>query len=259
MDADIRSCSCGEMLIHRSGPWPSRCPACAMQARRESAVRSRACLQAARAEPGINGHVAAPPVQVPTCTRGKPITRRAASGPWPKRCAGCAVANERSKALAWYYRQTTDGLAEVRARYPSRLGRPQTAEHARKRAEATARTLAGQTRICQSCGGEFVPSVGGQRYCAGHRRLTAGRTLPRHRHIYLPGGAYERILATQDGGCAICGEKPTGNRLAVDHDHATGEVRGLLCQHCNTGLGSFRDDAGLITKAIRYLGERDKE
>jgi hypothetical protein len=56
------------------------------------------------------------------------------------------------------------------------------------------------------------------------------------------------------GGCAICG-KPckSGRRLAVDHDHANGFVRGLLCTLCNTGLGKFQDSPELLEKAAAYL------
>ena len=68
---------------------------------------------------------------------------------------------------------------------------------------------------------------------------------------------YERMFEEQDGGCKICGHKPTGEKrdryLAVDHCHDTGAVRGLLCSACNSGLGHFKDDPLLLEKAIRYL------
>lgn len=71
---------------------------------------------------------------------------------------------------------------------------------------------------------------------------------------------YEEMLEAQEGGCAICGttdcQAKTGkSRLAVDHDHDTGKVRGLLCNHCNAGLGAFRDNTTLLEKAIKYLEE----
>ena len=47
---------------------------------------------------------------------------------------------------------------------------------------------------------------------------------------------YERMLAAQGGGCAICGALPKTRRLHVDHDHKTGEIRGLLCYRCNKAL-----------------------
>lgn len=69
---------------------------------------------------------------------------------------------------------------------------------------------------------------------------------------------YDRLLAAQDGKCAICGRKPTGKkRLAVDHSHQTGAVRGLLCAgegRCNEGLlGSAHDDSRMLWNAYVYL------
>ena len=65
---------------------------------------------------------------------------------------------------------------------------------------------------------------------------------------------YDVLKESQSGGCAICGATPDTN-LRVDHDHATGKIRGLLCHHCNTGLGMFREDVALMLKAIVYLSE----
>jgi len=65
---------------------------------------------------------------------------------------------------------------------------------------------------------------------------------------------YDAMLSSQDRKCVICGgTNANGKRLAVDHDHSTGKVRGLLCSHCNTGLGMFRDDVARLRKAIKYL------
>ncbi len=71
---------------------------------------------------------------------------------------------------------------------------------------------------------------------------------------------YDAKLAAQKGVCAICGKENsqiarTGVlcRMHVDHDHNTGQVRGLLCNHCNRGLGAFKDDTQLLQAAIRYL------
>lgn len=64
---------------------------------------------------------------------------------------------------------------------------------------------------------------------------------------------YNKMLAAQGGTCAICASTPGLRRLAVDHDHETGIVRGLLCGPCNRALGMFRDDPALLAAAIRYL------
>lgn len=63
---------------------------------------------------------------------------------------------------------------------------------------------------------------------------------------------YQQMEKEQGGGCAICGGKGK-RRLAVDHCHATGKPRALLCDNCNTALGSLRDDPLLLRKAIEYL------
>lgn len=71
---------------------------------------------------------------------------------------------------------------------------------------------------------------------------------------------YNHLYTKQGGVCAICGEPETffGNggkikRLAVDHCHSTGIVRGLLCTKCNTALGKFNDNVSTLEKAIAYL------
>jgi hypothetical protein len=65
---------------------------------------------------------------------------------------------------------------------------------------------------------------------------------------------YQAMLSAQGGVCAICflGDVE-GKRLAVDHCHQTNNIRGLLCSHCNTGLGKFRDNTTLLASAITYL------
>jgi Recombination endonuclease VII len=64
---------------------------------------------------------------------------------------------------------------------------------------------------------------------------------------------YEDLLARQGGGCGICGRRPGKTTLHVDHDHETGEVRGLLCVGCNNALGQFHDDAALLERAADYV------
>lgn len=62
---------------------------------------------------------------------------------------------------------------------------------------------------------------------------------------------YERMYAKQKGCCAIC--KTHRPKLYVDHNHETGEVRKLLCQHCNSLLGYCRENVNTLISAIRYL------
>lgn len=70
---------------------------------------------------------------------------------------------------------------------------------------------------------------------------------------------FEAMLAAQQGRCAIC-QSPEVNRhkgrlrkLSIDHDHATGRIRALLCGGCNTGLGSLQHDPVILEAAIAYL------
>lgn len=71
---------------------------------------------------------------------------------------------------------------------------------------------------------------------------------------------YNQILREQNNVCAICGNKcRTGKNLAVDHDHSTNKIRGLLCDRCNFGIGSFDDDIEILFKAIEYLRRNKNE
>lgn len=66
----------------------------------------------------------------------------------------------------------------------------------------------------------------------------------------LTAADYDALMSRQSGRCAIC---KGGGPLLVDHDHATGAVRGLLCHQCNIALGWLRDSADLALNAARYL------
>lgn len=68
--------------------------------------------------------------------------------------------------------------------------------------------------------------------------------------------AFDALLTSQSERCAICSSSQVdGQPWRVDHDHATGAVRGILCHNCNVGIGHFRDDPSLLARAIDYLGE----
>ena len=71
---------------------------------------------------------------------------------------------------------------------------------------------------------------------------------------------YMEMIERQDNKCAICGREENrkwrnkiSRELAVDHDHESGKVRGLLCASCNTAIGLMQDDVTLLAKAIDYL------
>ncbi len=66
-------------------------------------------------------------------------------------------------------------------------------------------------------------------------------------------GDYDRMLAEQEGVCAICRTSPDIRRLAVDHDHTTGAVRGLLCGTCNRTLAALERNPDWVSTALEYL------
>ena len=71
---------------------------------------------------------------------------------------------------------------------------------------------------------------------------------------------FNEMSLKQNNVCAICGNKETeSKKLAIDHNHATGEIRKLLCHKCNRGLGSFKDDIQILQNALNYLKEHNSE
>lgn len=76
---------------------------------------------------------------------------------------------------------------------------------------------------------------------------------------------YKTMNKAQKGLCAICGKPETWTwkgqpcGLAVDHDHDTGKVRGLLCNACNRSLGGFQHDISILASAICYLQRHSSE
>lgn len=93
-------------------------------------------------------------------------------------------------------------------------------------------------------------------YYARNRNTFNDRHLRRAlKDLSLSLEAYEQMLKDQGGQCAICGEVESGrfSRLAIDHNHATGEVRGLLCGRCNKAIGLLRDDPEIVMNTLKYL------
>jgi dCMP deaminase len=65
---------------------------------------------------------------------------------------------------------------------------------------------------------------------------------------------YNQLLKQQGNVCAICGNTDSkNNRLCVDHNHTTGEIRGLLCHRCNRTLGTLKDNQSLFRSCLSYL------
>lgn len=131
------------------------------------------------------------------------------------------------------------------------------------------RRIPAAAKPCAKCGGSFLPSAraGAKRYCStacaklarreSSRRCYQKRLGSLDRFGLTPAG-FERLAQRQGRVCAICGEpERPPRRLAVDHDHATGRVRGLLCGRCNRAL--YLVERGLAARALAYLrGETEK-
>lgn len=75
----------------------------------------------------------------------------------------------------------------------------------------------------------------------------------KNRYCKIRAGQYDELMQEQKGMCAICKRAATGRSLEVDHDHATNEIRGLLCHRCNVGIGFLSDSVALLQGAIEYL------
>jgi len=89
------------------------------------------------------------------------------------------------------------------------------------------------------------------------------RAAERNQQLHKQGCSKEQfntLFEAQAGKCAICGATEGHRsryqaiyRLAIDHDHRTGKIRGLLCNNCNRGLGRFKDSIETLQAAISYL------
>ena len=88
------------------------------------------------------------------------------------------------------------------------------------------------------------------------RRSLYGRLHPHGLSV----ADYEAMLDAQDNRCGICRVSFTETKAAIDHHHASGVVRGLLCGNCNVGIGHLREDPALFRAAIAWVEKnREKE
>ncbi len=112
-----------------------------------------------------------------------------------------------------------------------------------------------KAKICRTCKERFIPNHSNRAYCSIKCRADAARKKGQRYTIKqdMPKGQYEEVLESQGGVCAICGGDDGKRSLAVDHDHATEKIRGLLCSRCNMGIGAFGDSAPLMRDAATYL------
>ncbi len=139
-------------------------------------------------------------------------------------------------------------------------GRKQSIEHVKNRRVAVEATLAATRRPCVHCRSEFSPTRSGQKYCSGMCWNSVARTKKvRKQAIKVHPEHYGVLFEMQGGKCKICGASSgsngRGDKLAVDHCHSSGHIRGLLCHKCNTALGLMQDSTANLLAAVAYLNE----
>lgn len=138
-----------------------------------------------------------------------------------------------------------------------------------QRSVATLRAKKAVRRLCKWCNGLIPPERRASAvFCSYQCKQDAGNVPNDRRREWnraymlsyrhgITADDYDTMLVNQGGVCAICGTDQPGGRRSerfhVDHDHETGEVRGLLCNECNQGLGKFQDSVEMLRAAIQYL------
>ena len=122
----------------------------------------------------------------------------------------------------------------------------------------------GKVKWCKRCHGQAGINFKRENPEARKRYAWTTRVARLLRDFGITAADYERMLSEQHGLCKLCcqPEKSPGNALgrnkgprllAVDHDHVTGVVRGLLCSNCNRAIGLLRDDPQMLRRAVLYL------
>lgn len=154
-----------------------------------------------------------------------------------------------STLCAWHRLARTPMEAQVRSATQRREATPIP----NSRARVPASEWPAGTRWCAGCQ-NFVPlwyTSGSQcRACAYVARRDARNT-----RVYgLGRDGFDALMTRQDGRCAICGTRSLDRSIATDHDHKTGETRGLLCKRCNHDLlGAGFDSIRRLRAAVYYL------
>jgi len=110
---------------------------------------------------------------------------------------------------------------------------------------ANSNTLSGRQDYCKTCHDPYIDH-------------SYEKQVLQKRNLSV--ADYTQLWEVQDRRCAICGlpivlctQNEQGTKASLDHNHTTDQVRGLLCQPCNHGLGSFKDSIPNLERAIAYL------
>lgn len=114
----------------------------------------------------------------------------------------------------------------------------------------------GRHAYCRPCRSEDARERSAKRVADGTQSQYALKTAARRLGVSVE--QVQEMNDEQEGRCPICGGLPTGNhsRLVLDHCHESGNFRGLICGHCNTGLGMFEDKPEVLRAAADYLERR---
>jgi hypothetical protein len=172
-----------------------------------------------------------------------------------KRCSDCKVAKSKCRQLTkgrcpscyskfWYSQNRARLLKRRREYYSENSEKWKVYQDRRKKQRA-----------------EYAASPGQRKMRSDYYKRTSKKArYDRLRNMYGLSADKQKSV------CAICeqketrrGKRGTQHSLNVDHDHATGNIRGLLCSKCNTGLGLFRDDPDLLLTAISYLKKEEQQ
>jgi hypothetical protein len=107
-----------------------------------------------------------------------------------------------------------------------------------------------RTATCSVCGPTRIHSRGYTK--AGRKNWRChNRPNSKLRHHGISENEFKRLIVKQKGRCAICKQRVP---LYIDHCHKRKLTRALLCHHCNSGLGFFKDDPALLQAAVEYIG-----
>jgi len=132
-----------------------------------------------------------------------------------------------------------------------------------------------ETKTCVTCGGEkplddFYPRRRSCKSCVGEHQRRFRNARPDYNRAHnlqkrygISVDEYKTLLANHNFACAICKVEISdtvgykgGRSGVVDHNHETGDVRGILCSKCNLVLGHARESTDILYQAIVYLSER---
>lgn len=116
----------------------------------------------------------------------------------------------------------------------------------------------GRRSQCKACDHFYYAKKGNEYYHINKEKISQkAKWYRRKAEFNFTKEDYYKMLSQQQGVCAICHAAPPPNKLLyIDHNHKTQKVRGLLCQHCNSGLGMMRDNITICRNAALYLEQR---